>query len=83
MIMISDLNAIKDTKIIAEKILGAFRKPFKFNDHEFTITTSMGISIFPNDGNTSEDLKKHADIAMYRAKDLGRDKFEYFRKGTV
>ena len=83
MIMISDLNAIKDTKIIAEKILGAFRKPFKFNDHEFTITTSMGISIFPNDGDTSEDLKKHADIAMYRAKDLGRDKFEYFRKGTV
>jgi diguanylate cyclase (GGDEF)-like protein len=78
MLLITEFGKIQDVQVIAEKILSAFRTPFEFNGHQFNITTSIGIATFPKDGDTAEDLKKHADIAMYRAKDLGRDKYQFY-----
>jgi diguanylate cyclase (GGDEF)-like protein/PAS domain S-box-containing protein len=56
---------------IAERIGRALAEPITINGHSFMITTSIGIAIFPEDGRTSEELLKHADIAMYLAKGSG------------
>lgn len=62
----------------AEKLLNLIAEPFLIQDHEFHLTASIGISLFPQDGNTMEELIKHADIAMYRAKDYGKNNYQYF-----
>lgn len=68
----------EDAAIVATKILEAFREPFVFDEHELRITTSIGIAIYPNDGDDAGALMKKADIAMYRAKDQGRDNYQCY-----
>ena len=63
---------------IAEKILVAFEPPFMRDRTPLTITTSIGISSFPGDGIDAETLLKKADIAMYRAKEMGRNNYRYY-----
>ena len=67
---------------IATKILETFREPFAFDDHELYITTSIGIAIYPNDGGDADALMRNADIAMYRAKDKGRDNYQRYTSAT-
>jgi diguanylate cyclase (GGDEF)-like protein/PAS domain S-box-containing protein len=67
-----------DTAKIAQRILQAFRKPFVFDGHEIHITTSIGIAIYPDDGQDADTLIKNADIAMYRAKTQGRDNYQRY-----
>ena len=64
--------------IIAEKILAAFVPPFMRDKEPLSISTSIGISSFPSDGIDAETLLKKADIAMYRAKERGRNNYCYF-----
>lgn len=64
--------------VIAEKILAAFIPPFMRDKEPLSISTSIGISSFPSDGTDSDTLLKKADIAMYRAKELGRNSYCYF-----
>ena len=64
--------------IIAEKILAAFVPPFMRDKEQLSVSTSIGISSFPSDGADSETLLKNADIAMYRAKETGRNSYCYF-----
>ncbi len=81
-LLLPEIAQAEDATQIAHKILGAFRKPFEFNDHEVRITTSIGIAIYPDDGEDADTLIKNADIAMYRAKDQGRDNYQrYSGKG--
>jgi len=61
---------------LAEKILLLFKKPFILSNHELFITTSIGGSIYPLDGKDVETLIKNADIAMYKAKEEGKNKFK-------
>lgn len=63
---------------VAKKIIEAIREPFKLNCHELHMTTSIGISMYPDDGKDCETLLKNADTAMYAAKKNGRDNFEFF-----
>ena len=63
---------------VAEKIIHSLIQPFELEGHQIQIGVSIGIAIFPQDGNTADELIKHADIAMYRAKDSGRNTFCYF-----
>jgi diguanylate cyclase (GGDEF)-like protein/PAS domain S-box-containing protein len=77
-VMLSELEEAGDALVVAQKVLTAFRKPFPINNHEFTITTSLGLTLYPNDGEEIDTLKKNADIALYRAKDAGRDNFQRF-----
>ncbi|WP_206047223.1 EAL domain-containing protein, partial [Noviherbaspirillum denitrificans] len=63
---------------IAEKILAAFGPPFLRDREPLAVSTSIGISSFPSDGTDSEALLKKADIAMYRAKETGRNSYCYF-----
>ncbi|MCC6072873.1 EAL domain-containing protein [Massilia sp. GCM10020059] len=63
---------------VIEKIREAMRKPFDLHGHEVTTTASIGITIYPDDGEDAQTLIKYADTAMYRAKEAGRDAFRFF-----
>jgi diguanylate cyclase (GGDEF)-like protein/PAS domain S-box-containing protein len=63
---------------IARKLVNAFRKPFVMNDHELHITTSVGIAIYPEDGEEIDTLLGNADIAMYHAKQKGRNTYQRY-----
>lgn len=68
-ILLAEVANIKDVEPVAEKILHCLSRPYHLCGRELTITGSLGISIYPNDDADSENLIRHADIAMYRAKE--------------
>ena len=78
LLLLPELLQIEYATTLAQKILHAFREPFVFNDHQLHITTSIGIAIFPDDGDNADTLMKNADIAMYRTKNKGRDGFQRY-----
>lgn len=77
-VLLPELDEVKFAGVVAEKILNAISKPIILLEHEFRITTSIGISIYPKDGLDEETLKKHADIAMYQAKGEGKNNYHYY-----
>ena len=71
----------RDAKVVAKKLLEALRTPFDVSGHVSTVSASIGISVFPEDGRDLDTLVRHADTAMYRAKQAGRSGFRcYDRK---
>jgi diguanylate cyclase (GGDEF)-like protein/PAS domain S-box-containing protein len=78
LLLLSEIGGIVDANTIAQKILEAFRRPFILDDREIVLTTSIGVAIFPDDGDNDDILVKYADVAMYRAKDKGRDNFQRY-----
>jgi len=74
-------NIVKseNAAIIADRIIAQFSKPFKLQDHTLHVSTSIGISIFPDDGIDSETLLKHADTSMYHAKEAGPGQYCYYQ----
>jgi diguanylate cyclase (GGDEF)-like protein/PAS domain S-box-containing protein len=70
----------EDASKTAQRILEAFRRPFVFNGHKLHITTSIGISLYPSDGEDADTLMKNADIAMYCAKERGRDNYQHYSR---
>ena len=80
-IMITDVVEPEHIANVAQKVLEATRKPFMFHDHEVRITTSIGISSYPEDGEDVEMLLKCADIAMYHIKETGRDNYTRYVPG--
>ena len=77
-ILIQDLSKIEYITNVIEKIFTAFEEPFNLEGQKFFITISMGVSIYPNDGEDEEALLKNADIAMYRAKEEGKNSYQFF-----
>ena len=72
-------EAFDGVKRVAQKLLSAFEKPLELNDgQEVVISPSIGISIYPRDGTTPEALLKHADAAMYRVKEAGKNRYQYY-----
>ncbi len=67
-------------EMIAEKILSKFSEQMEFDGRKLTVQFSIGISLYPDDGSTSAELMKNADIAMYQAKASGKNAIHYFRK---
>lgn len=67
-----------DAGLVAEKIMRALAPPFRLRDQQLFITASIGITLSPPDGHEVDQLIKSADIAMYRAKALGKNKFAYY-----
>ncbi|MBC7453077.1 MAG: EAL domain-containing protein, partial [Massilia sp.] len=63
---------------VVDKIREALRRPFDLGGHEVTVTASIGITVYPDDGLDADTLIKYADTAMYRAKEAGRDTFRFF-----
>lgn len=63
---------------VARRLVDVFARPFEVAGHELTVTPSLGISIYPHDGQDLETLLKNADTAMYRAKEIGRNNFQFY-----
>jgi diguanylate cyclase (GGDEF)-like protein len=76
--IMSNLNDRLDVNQVVEKIIAGFIPAFDLPDATVHITTSVGISIFPEDGNEPTELLKNADLAMYRAKAEGRNCYQFF-----
>ena len=77
-LLFNDVGSSDAVAGVARKILHSLARPFKVDGHELFITASIGISLFPNDGDDDEILLKSADSAMYRAKELGRNQAQLF-----
>jgi diguanylate cyclase (GGDEF)-like protein/PAS domain S-box-containing protein len=77
-----DVPAVRDTaEAVARRIRRALREPFVIAGVEIVVSASIGISLFPLDAPDTQTLLKHADAAMYKAKDDGRDRFEVYALG--
>lgn len=74
----TQIKEIKCVDIIAHKIIDALKKPMCISGNQIHVTASIGITLYPDDGDSAEVLLKHADQAMYAAKDLGRNRFRYY-----
>lgn len=80
--LLSDLTSLDDIHHIADKILTNISKPYKLKSREITITASLGVSIYPEDGDSSEILIRNADVAMYKAKAEGNRSCTFDSKMT-
>ena len=72
------IDEAMDARQVGEKILKLFSKPLAIDQTELFVTPSMGIALFPADGKDADTLLKHADAAMYRAKEGGRNNYQFF-----
>ena len=79
-IIINDLDNKDDISCVADKVVDALRVPIKVDEHEFYISSSIGISIYPDDGKDIETLLRHADLAMYEVKNSGRNDFQFYEE---
>ena len=77
-VVLEDLVNPLDADRVARRILRAIREPLTMEDHEIVVTASIGISLFPNDGDDEKVLLRNADAAMYHAKERGRDHHEFY-----
>jgi diguanylate cyclase (GGDEF)-like protein len=77
-VMLEDIDGPLALETAAKNLMRAFEKPFEIGSRQVSITTSVGITIFPNDTNDPMALLNNADMAMYRAKDCGRNNFNFF-----
>lgn len=68
---------------VLQRIMDSVAQPLMLQDHEFLLTCSMGIAKYPSDGGSAESLIKHADIAMYRAKEMGRNTFQFYASTMI
>ncbi len=66
---------------VAQKIINTFANPVHLGGHELYISVSIGIAVYPMDGTSQENLIKEADSAMYRAKEMGRNTYQFYTKG--
>jgi diguanylate cyclase (GGDEF)-like protein/PAS domain S-box-containing protein len=80
LLILPDLKAAEDAIQVAQKIVDSFRKPFLIDTHQMVVTTSIGIAVYPDDGVDESTLLKNADIAMYQAKEAGRDRYQIYNK---
>ena len=77
-ILLEDLESGETASQVAEQLLDVFTQPVHIQGHELYMTTSIGISIFPDDCDDAGCLLKNADTAMYRAKEMGRNIYQYY-----
>jgi diguanylate cyclase (GGDEF)-like protein/PAS domain S-box-containing protein len=79
-ILLSELTHAQDATVCADKILESLRAPHRIDKYDVQVTASIGIVTYPDDGTDCETLMKHADFAMYHAKDNGRDNRQFFKR---
>ena len=76
--LIIDVKRPQDALVVAHRILNVMRRPFMLHNREVILTASVGIAMYPQDGQDAATLLKHADTAMYLAKDMGRDNCQFY-----
>lgn len=77
-IVVTDIARSESAAVVAQKILDSVQRPIILKGQEIYITTSVGISLFPHDGQNIQTLMKNADLSLYRAKEHGRNNYEFY-----
>jgi diguanylate cyclase (GGDEF)-like protein/PAS domain S-box-containing protein len=77
-ILLRDMANMRDISVIAQRILTSIAQPLSIDGREFNLSASMGISLYPTDGKTHDELLRNADTAMYQAKETGRNRFHFY-----
>ncbi len=77
-VLLNDVNSAEQAMAVAHTLLAAFSKPMDLSGHEYRVTGSIGIAMFPDDGTDEQTLMKNADIAMYLAKSAGKNDVRLF-----
>jgi len=77
-VLLSEVERAEDAAIIAGRMLKMIREAHAIDGHDLHVSTSIGVSIYPDDGLDAPSLLKSADTAMYQAKEMGRDNFQFF-----
>jgi len=78
-VLLSEVDQSEDAAISARRILHAVAEAHSIDKHDLHVTTSIGVSVYPDDGPDSETLIKNADTAMYQAKENGRQSYQFFK----
>ncbi len=78
LLLLPNLGRRADAAGLAERVLAVFRSPFVVEGREIQLTASIGIAVFPDDGRDASELVKHADMAMFQAKEAGRDGWQLY-----
>jgi predicted signal transduction protein with EAL and GGDEF domain len=79
-VLLSEINHAEDAALIAEKIRLAVIEPYHIADHYLQLSASIGVSVYPGDGEDAENLIRCADTAMYHAKEKGRNNSQFFKE---
>ena len=79
----NNLQDTKDASLLAQKIMQTLKNPIIIENNSLKLTTSIGICIYPDNSDNIQELLINADIAMYRAKDIGRDNYMFYKKEIV
>lgn len=79
LVLLSEVEQAKDAVLAARRMMDAVAEVYSIDQHELHITTSIGVSICPDDGRDAETLIKNADTAMYQAKENGRHRYQFFK----
>ncbi len=82
-VAIPNLSCVEDVLILAHRIREAMRHPFQLESRNVVLTASIGIALYPDDGEDVETLVKHADTAMYHAKNEGRDNCQFYSQALT
>jgi len=77
-LLLEDLRESDEALPVIDKLMAAFTEPFEIDGHEYFLTVSIGAALYPQDGEASETLLANADVAMYRAKEEGRNKYRFY-----
>lgn len=77
-VLLGEVDAAVDAAAVARKISARLQEPMRLGELELAITSSIGIALIPDDGADSDDLIRFADLAMYRAKERGRNNFQFY-----
>jgi len=77
-LLLPEIDQAEYADVVAKKIVDSFQRPFLLGKHDLNVTTSVGIAVYPDHGVDFDTLKKSADMAMYRAKERGRNNFQSY-----
>jgi len=80
-VLLGQINRAEDAARVAERIASSVSESYAIGDNEVNVTTTIGIAVYPADGENSEILMKHADVAMYHAKEQGRNGYQFYSRG--
>lgn len=80
-IFLPSIGCGEEVLTVVQRVVDTFGKPFQLGDHEIYVKTSIGISLYPDNGDTVDELIKNADTAMYKSKEISGSSFHFFREG--
>ncbi|GAB1263801.1 EAL domain-containing protein [Aurantivibrio infirmus] len=80
-VILENINSVGDARQVADKLLARFADPIELDGQKIQTSSSIGISVYPQDGGAADELLKRADIALHKAKESGKNNYLYFTEG--